>query len=47
MEVGATQIEYENEDQKNYEIFETRRHNAGATCRLRSMATWCTQKEME
>jgi oxalate decarboxylase/phosphoglucose isomerase-like protein (cupin superfamily) len=42
---GGTQIEYEDEDPKIHEIFESCLHKAGATCRMGSMVPSCTQKE--
>jgi oxalate decarboxylase/phosphoglucose isomerase-like protein (cupin superfamily)/mannose-6-phosphate isomerase-like protein (cupin superfamily) len=42
---GGTQIEYEDEDRKIHQIFESYLRNAGATCRMGSMVPWCTQKE--
>ena len=44
---GGTQIEYEDEDPKIHEYFESCLHKAGATCRMSSMVPWCTQKESE
>jgi len=44
---GGTQIEYEDEDPKIHEFFESCLDKAGATCRMSSMVPWCTQKETE
>jgi hypothetical protein len=42
---GGTQIEYEDEDPKIHEFFESCLDKAGASCRMGSMVPWCTQKE--
>jgi hypothetical protein len=41
---GGTQIEYEDEDPKIHEFFESCLRKAGATCRMGSMVPWCTEK---
>ena len=42
---GGTQIEYEDEDPKIHEYFESCLHKVGATCRMNSMVPWCTRNE--
>jgi oxalate decarboxylase/phosphoglucose isomerase-like protein (cupin superfamily) len=42
---GGGQIEYEDEDPKIHEIFESALAKAGAPCHMGSMVPWCTQKE--
>jgi len=42
---GGGQIEYEDEDPKIHEIFESALAKAGAPCHMGSMVRWCTQKE--
>src|SRR6267142_1276393 len=44
---GGTQIEYEDEDPKIHEFFESCLHKAGARCRMGSMVPWCTEKGEE
>ena len=42
---GGGQIEYEDEDPKIHQIFESALAKAGAPCHMGSMVQWCTQKE--
>jgi oxalate decarboxylase/phosphoglucose isomerase-like protein (cupin superfamily) len=42
---GGNQIEYEDEDPKIHQIFESALGKAGAPCHMGSMVRWCTQKE--
>jgi oxalate decarboxylase/phosphoglucose isomerase-like protein (cupin superfamily) len=42
---GGNQIEYEDEDPKIHQIFESALAKAGAPCNMGSMVRWCTQKE--
>jgi len=39
---GGSQIDYENEDRAIHQRFEGFLHEAGATCRMRSMVEWCS-----
>jgi len=42
---GGAQIEYEDEERKIHEIFESALAKVGAPCRMGSMVPWCAQKE--
>jgi len=39
---GGLQMEYEDEERNIHRIFEDHLHQAGATCRMKSMIPWCT-----
>ncbi len=39
---GGAQIEYEDEDRRVHEIFESELAKSGAKCRMKSMVAWCT-----
>jgi hypothetical protein len=42
---GGGQIEYEDEDPKIHQIFESALAKVGAPCHMGAMVRWCTQKE--
>ena len=39
---GGWQIEYEDEDRKNHELFEADLAAHGAPCRMKAFIPWCT-----
>ncbi|HEX9878866.1 MAG TPA: cupin domain-containing protein [Candidatus Binatia bacterium] len=43
---GGGQIEYEDEDRKIHEIFESSLAKAGARCHMGSMIDWCSEREV-
>jgi quercetin dioxygenase-like cupin family protein len=42
---GGAQLEYEDEDRRIHELFESELAKSGAKCRMKSMVQWCTSDE--
>ena len=42
LKLGGAQIEYEDEDPKIHQLFETELAAHGAACRMKGLVPWCT-----